>query len=95
MAFTNDCTLIVMGGVGSKVYDFECDGMIVDMKMRVLVQHLTENELRFICKNQAIIDERGTINALVCSEQFYALAIEITAEGHMKELKNFGDMLRA
>ena len=91
MAFTNESTLIVMGGSGS---NFERDGMIVDMKTRVLVQDLTENEMRFICQNQAIIDERGTINALVCSEQYFVFAIEITAEGHMKELKNFGHMLR-
>ena len=90
MAFTNESTLIVMGGA---VSNFERDGIIVDMKTRVLVQDLTENELRFICQNQAIIDERGTINALVCSF-YFVFAIEITAEGHMKELKNFGHLLR-
>ena len=47
----------------------------------------------FLCYNPAIVDEQGTISALVYNRLLRAFAIEITAEGKIKYLENLGDTI--
>ena len=54
------------------------------------MKDLTENEITFASYNQPIVDAYGTINALVFDDNADVLVIEITAQGRLKLLKNFG-----